>query len=123
MYKRTILLLKRALNSMETDKEDTDFYLQLHSTSSQLYFPHNTPGEFENYFGKVFALPDDEWRVGLATITFDHEWNNASPVNATIVIFRLSKRPERRTVAIPAGYYPSPHEICKALNREMKMIG
>lgn len=47
-----------------------NFYLTLPSGSSSITYPNNTPGSYKVQLSKEVFLPEEDWEVGLATISF-----------------------------------------------------
>lgn len=46
------------------------FYLTLPSNANPITFPENTPGKFKVRLPKEILLPESDWEVALASITF-----------------------------------------------------
>ena len=79
------------------------------------YFPENTLTRYTTRLPQMMDL-DGSWEIGLAEIQYPHTWYNIEKGEGWVSI-HLYKDEElqRHHFELPAGYYPSPKRICKAI--------
>jgi hypothetical protein len=63
---------------------------------------------------------DGSWEIGLAEIQYPHSWYNIKKGEAWVHVDVLCEvnQLKRHTFELPAGYYPSPKRILKAIERK-----
>jgi hypothetical protein len=80
------------------------------------YFPDNTLTHFTTRLPQMMDL-DRSWEIGLAEIQHPYSWYNINKGEAWVhvdVYLEVSQL-QRHTFELPAGYYPSPKRILKAI--------
>ena len=83
------------------------------------YFPDNTLTHFTTRLPQMMDL-DGSWKIGLTKIQYPHSWYNINKGDAWVhmdVLFEVNQL-QRHTFELPAGYYPSPKWILKAIEEK-----
>ena len=80
------------------------------------YFPDNTLTHFRTRHSQMMDL-DGTWEIGLAEIQYPHSWYDIKKGEAWVHVDVYSEvnQLQRHTFQLPAGYYPSPKKILKAI--------
>ena len=80
------------------------------------YFPETRLTHFTTRLPQMMDL-DGSWEIGLADIQYPHNWYNMKKGEAWVhehVYLELNQL-QTHTFQLPAGYYPSPKRILKAI--------
>ena len=80
------------------------------------YFPDNTLTHFTTRLPQMMDL-DRLWEIGLAEIQYPNSWYNIKKGEAWVHVdvYLEVNQLQRNTFQLPAGYFPSPKRILKAI--------
>ena len=91
----------------------------LPSNASMEHFPNNSLTSYTVQFSEEIILPPGQWEVGLLEMQFEKSWYNLQ--DGKIMIIETGTPPKFVTIDFKVGYYPSPIDICNALNQQLKV--
>ena len=93
------------------------FYMTLPSNSSMGVFPNNTITHYTTQLTQAIRLTG-EWECGLVALEYPHSWFNIQKDEVYIKLIAMvhDSGDTMHRVTLPAGYYPTPKVLAKALN-------
>ena len=85
--------------------ERDHFYMTFVSSLSTEEHQDNTPSHFITPLPKPLELNKNEWEVGLAEISFPHNWCNHLNEEGWVSVYGQNNRTVLERFHIPGGYY------------------